>query len=162
MRPDIVLKHEFVRAIPDSLEEGTLYVSIDFATVAHKCLCGCGSEVVTPLTPTDWRVTFDGETISLDPSVGSWQLPCRSHYWIRRNKVRWSRQWSQEEIEAGREADAREKARYYGDDAPAAGPPALAVPRGTAPNPTLEGCKPPGAPAREGAWHRLKSWLFGA
>jgi hypothetical protein len=42
---------------------------------------------VTPFTPTDWRMTFDGESVSLDPSVGNWNQKCRSHYVIRRNRV---------------------------------------------------------------------------
>jgi hypothetical protein len=53
MRQEIVLKHEFVEFIPDELKEGTIYVSIRFATATHLCCCGCGSRVVTPLRPTD-------------------------------------------------------------------------------------------------------------
>jgi Family of unknown function (DUF6527) len=54
------LRPEFVRAIPKKLSEGTLYVSMEFATAAHSCACGCGREVVTPLSPTDWKITYDG------------------------------------------------------------------------------------------------------
>lgn len=113
------LTHEFVESAPTKLEEGKLYVSIPFATVLHKCCCGCGNEVVTPLSPTDWRVTFDGETISLHPSMGNWGLQCQSHYWIEQNKVRWAGRWSQEEIEAGRGADRLAKKTYV--DAKAGG-----------------------------------------
>jgi hypothetical protein len=63
---------------------GVLYVSPGYATVTHLCCCGCGAEVVTPLSPTDWKLTFDGVAISLSPSVGNWSLPCRSHYFIDR------------------------------------------------------------------------------
>ncbi|PYT79987.1 MAG: hypothetical protein DMG40_13935 [Acidobacteria bacterium] len=75
------LAHEFVEYMPDQLKDGVLYVSIPFATGAHKCCCGCGQEVVTPLSPTDWKLIFDGRSISLDPS--NWSFPCKSHYWIR-------------------------------------------------------------------------------
>ena len=51
MRLPTVLACEFVKAIPAELEERTLYASMDYATVAHKCCCGCGREVVTPLRP---------------------------------------------------------------------------------------------------------------
>ena len=85
--------HEFVDKIPNSIEEGKVYISIPYATAVHKCCCGCGNEVVTPLTPTDWELTFNGEAISLDPSIGNWNFPCRSHYWIKQNKVRWVRDW---------------------------------------------------------------------
>lgn len=107
------LRYEFVQSIPDRLDDATLYVSMDYATAAHKCCCGCGKEVVTPLSPTDWKVTFDGVSVSLHPSIGNWSFACRSHYWIDRNAVRWAGQWSDEEIAAGRAHDQRSKAAYY-------------------------------------------------
>ena len=106
------IEHRFVDAIPARLEEGVVYVSIGFATVVHKCLCGCGQEVVTPLSPTDWRLTFDGASISLDPSVGNWSFDCQSHYWITRNRVRWAGKMSREQIAAVREQDVLAKAAY--------------------------------------------------
>ncbi len=109
----ITLTHEFVEFIPDALEEGRLYVSIPYATVAHKCCCGCGREVVTPLSPTDWKLIFNGQTISLDPSIGNWSFPCQSHYWIRNGRVRWAAQWSKDRIEAGRGHDHAAKQKYF-------------------------------------------------
>jgi len=114
MKRQTALAHEFVEFIPDQLKEGILYISIPFATVAHKCCCGCGQEVVTPLSPTDWMLIFDGQSISLDPSIGNWSFPCKSHYWIRSGKVRWAAMWSQDEIDAGRAADRMAKDKYYG------------------------------------------------
>ena len=96
------LTHEFVTYIPETLDEGMLYVSIPFATVAHMCCCGCGNEVVTPLDPDGWKMTFDGKTISLSPSIGNWGLDCRSHYWIDRNQVRWARHLPDEARVSGR------------------------------------------------------------
>ena len=101
--------------IPENLNEGTVYVCMRFATVVHKCCCGCGNEVVTPLSPTDWTLVFDGQSISLDPSIGNWSFPCQSHYWIRGNRVRWAPRWSQERIKAGRAHDASAKQRYFDD-----------------------------------------------
>ena len=40
-----VIKHEFVDSIPAELVEGTLYISIRYATAVHRCCCGCGEEV---------------------------------------------------------------------------------------------------------------------
>ena len=114
MRQEKTLTHEFVEFIPDALKEGTLYVSMGYATVVHKCCCGCGKEVVTPLSPTDWKLIFNGKTISLDPSIGNWGFECQSHYWIRNNMVRWAAQWSPEEIVAGRVHDRFAKERYFG------------------------------------------------
>ena len=81
------LEHRFCKHIPESLEPGVLYISMEYATAVHSCCCGCGEEVVTPFTPTDWKMTFDGRAISLWPSVGNWTLPCRSHYVVREGAV---------------------------------------------------------------------------
>ena len=108
------LKHEFVNYIPDALDDGALYVSIPFATVVHRCCCGCGSEVVTPLDPTDWEMIFDGKSVSLYPSIGNWSLACQSHYWICRNQVRWVRRLSIYEIKTGRTLNRIRKAWCFG------------------------------------------------
>ncbi len=60
--------HKFIEFVPTELENDVLYISIDYCTAIHKCCCGCGNEVVTPISPTDWKITFDGESISLHPS----------------------------------------------------------------------------------------------
>ena len=104
------LRQEFVDYIPEALDDGVLYVSIPFTTVAHRCCCGCGHEIVTPLDPTDWEMTFDGRSISLYPSIGNWSLACQSHYWIYRNEVRWARRLSMFEIKTGRAIDRIRKA----------------------------------------------------
>lgn len=115
MRPPVELQHEFVETIPRKLAEGVLYISIPYATAAHLCFCGCGSEINTPLSPTDWRLIFDGRSVSLYPSIGNWSLPCRSHYWIDRDRIGWARQMSQAEITAGRVRDRLAKDRYFGE-----------------------------------------------
>lgn len=99
------VEHRFVQFIPDDLEEGVVYVSITYATVVHRCLCGCRGEVVTPLDPHRWSLTFDGASISLAPSIGNWSFACQSHYWIERNRVDWSRRWIREEVADGRAFD---------------------------------------------------------
>jgi hypothetical protein len=97
------LEHEFVVSLPDDLEEGVLYISLEFGAVAHLCCCGCGNQVYTPLKPNRWRLTFDGERIWLCPSIGNWNFPCESHYWIRGSEVRWAPKMSRAEVEAIRE-----------------------------------------------------------
>lgn len=111
------LEPQFVTAIPEKLEAGIIYASMEYATVAHLCCCGCGREVVTPLTPTDWKLTYDGQSISMHPSIGNWSFPCRSHYWIRNSKVQWAEDWSPEQVQAGRDYDRRVKARQFGESA---------------------------------------------
>ena len=113
------LSPSFVEEIPEKIAPGTLYVSIAYATVVHSCCCGCGEEVVTPLTPTDWRMTFDGENVSLWPSVGSWTLPCRSHYIVDRGKIRWAKPWTEKQIAAERTRDQAAKTAYFNHSTPA-------------------------------------------
>ena len=103
----------FVEQIPEVLEDGNLYISRRYSTALHKCYCGCGTEVVTPLTPTDWSLAFDGKSVSLSPSIGNWSLPCRSHYIIRKNRVQWVGAMTQQQIERNRIVDRAIKDNYY-------------------------------------------------
>jgi hypothetical protein len=109
----------FVEEIPRALEPGKLYISIEYTTVCHLCACGCGSDVVTPLHPARWAVAYDGERVSLWPSVGSWALPCRSHYVIKHNRVQWARPWSEHRIRAGRQRDRASLEEHFAPDEPA-------------------------------------------
>lgn len=143
-RPSAI-RHEFVEFVPDELEKGVVYVSIPYATAVHRCLSGCGQEVVTPLSPADWELVFDGETISLYPSIGNWSLPCRSHYWIRRNKVLWARMWSDSEIKRARAMDRSAKESYFDKR------------MRTEPEETAQAL--PGE-ERKGLWSKLKGWLL--
>ena len=107
------IRHEFVEFVPEELAEGILYVSLEYGTASHLCCCGCGNKVVTPLSPTDWRMIFDGQSVSLDPSIGNWSFDCQSHYWIVRGKIRWTTKWSRERIDEGRQWDAASKEDYF-------------------------------------------------
>ncbi|WPZ35830.1 DUF6527 family protein [Thalassobaculum sp. OXR-137] len=109
------LEPVFTTAIPEKLEPGKIYVSIEYATISHLCCCGCAREVVTPLTPIDWKLTYDGETISMHPSIGNWSFPCRSHYWIRNGRIKWADDWTPEQVQAGRARDRRAKERQFGE-----------------------------------------------
>lgn len=118
------MTHRFIEYVPDELADGVLYVSIPFATATHRCCCGCGHEVVTPLTPTDWSLNFNGETVSLTPSIGNWSFPCRSHYWIQKGQVIWARTWTDRQIAAGRSFDTMAKDRHYRPQTEDSQPPA--------------------------------------
>lgn len=105
------LTPQFVESFPQKLEPGELYLAMEFATAAHLCACGCGNKVITPFSPTDWQMSFDGETVSLKPSIGNWSFKCRSHYWVRSGRIEWAGDMSQAAINAGRKRDAEAKAR---------------------------------------------------
>lgn len=96
----------FLKSFPPQLESGVLYVSSHFSTAAHSCACGCGREVITPLSPAQWVLTFDG-SVSLWPSIGNWTLPCQSHYVIDRGTIRWARDFTHNEIRRNQAEDGR-------------------------------------------------------
>lgn len=100
MRPTLI-RHEFIEEAPEALEEGVLYISIAYRTSLHLCCCGCGNQVVLPLRPTAWRLAYDGETVSIWPSIGNWSFACRSHYWIRDSRIEWASDWTADQVAAG-------------------------------------------------------------
>lgn len=102
----------FVEFIPESIEQGKLYISEQYKTAIHKCCCGCGEEVVTPLTPVDWRLIKGARGVSLYPSIGNWNYRCQSHYFIRDNQVLWAKQFSASQIELVQKRDLRDKQAY--------------------------------------------------
>jgi hypothetical protein len=84
------MKHKFVEYLPTEIKENILYISIEYDVAKHKCACGCGADIVTTLSPARWKLTYDGETVSLSPSIGNWNHECKSHYFIRDDKVVWA------------------------------------------------------------------------
>jgi hypothetical protein len=107
------MKHRFVEHVPEFVEADTIYISIEYAIAVHRCFCGCGNEVVTPLSPVDWSLTFDGETISLHPSIGNWSFACKSHYWIKKSKVHWAEKFTDLEIKGVQSKDKKDKTKHY-------------------------------------------------
>lgn len=91
--------------MPKDLQPGILYYAEEFGAAAHLCACGCGSKIRTPIDETEWRLDEGPNGPSLSPSVGNWQKPCRSHYFIRDGAVLWCAAWSEEGIEAGRKRE---------------------------------------------------------
>ena len=102
------VRAEYVEYIPERLQPGLLYISRRLSTATHLCCCGCGLEVVTPLNPAKWQLSERNGTVSLSPSIGNWSFPCKSHYWIRANSVRWAAGMSSQLIAAVQERDRRD------------------------------------------------------
>lgn len=107
------LAHNFVENIPERLAPGILYIALRYNTATHLCCCGCGSEIVTPLSPVQWRLTINNETVSLYPSIGNWNLSCRSHYIIKNGQVIESEAWSQKQVAYGQLRDKQARTAYY-------------------------------------------------
>lgn len=100
---------EFVDYIPEKLSAGHLYISKKYRTASHLCCCGCSQEIVTPLNPAKWELLEhpDG-TVSLFPSIGNWSFPCRSHYFIKKNRILWAMAFSERQIAAVKQRDLRD------------------------------------------------------
>jgi hypothetical protein len=123
MKPARPITHEFVDFIPTIKEEGKIYISFNYSTAVHNCFCGCGEKVVTPISPTGWTLIFDGETVSLTPSVGNWGFKCKSHYMITRGHAVWAGQMSKTEIEMGRARDFINRETYLKKESTHGAPP---------------------------------------
>jgi len=107
------ITHVFVELIPEVIPNRVLYISIKYSVAIHNCVCGCGNKVVTPLSPVAWQLNYDGESVSLSPSIGNWSFKCQSHYWIVNDAIEYSTKWSQARIDKGREEEIRRKDQYY-------------------------------------------------
>lgn len=104
-----------VTYLPKELAPGTLYVSEEYGLAGHLCACGCGEKIITPLNPAGWTFSERAGRPTLRPSIGSWQLPCRSHYLITGGRIEWAPQWSEAQIQAGRAAEQRRREAYYSE-----------------------------------------------
>lgn len=90
MREDQPITPVFVEFMPPQLAPDTLYISLQYKTAIHLCACGCGIKTVTPLGYDGWLLTWADGKATLSPSIGNQQFPCKSHYWIRENKIVWA------------------------------------------------------------------------
>ena len=140
-RPIDRLEHRFVKFIPDELDDGVLYVSVEYKTVTHTCCCGCGEKVVTPLSPAGWELTFNGQSVSLSPSIGGGR--CNSHYFIRQGRVQWARPLTKMQGVAALRRDQAAAERLYDERPPA------------------DGDVEDGLPRPAGSWQRLWRRLRG-
>lgn len=135
--------------IPDELEAGVLYASIKYRTTTHLCPCGCDNELPLPISKTQWKLTYNGE-VSLDPSVGNWNFPCRSHYFIRNGAVLWAGDISDATIKNGRTHPEEQRKHHYEDRAGGMAIEAKSVVK-----------QEEATPQAHGIWARLKNWFSG-
>lgn len=107
------LNPQFVEFIPSTLQGGILYISKKYGVVTHLCCCGCKNKVVTPIVGGQWQLIEEGEYVSLDPSIGNTNFPCRSHYFITRNKVEWCYDMTDKGAQRSRRLAAIRQQRYF-------------------------------------------------
>jgi hypothetical protein len=66
------LRTVFVETMPETLEEGVLYISQTYQTSIHLCACGCGYSTVVPFNHANWwSLTLNGDSVTLHPSIGN-------------------------------------------------------------------------------------------
>lgn len=87
---DMDISFKLIDSIPNTLEDNVLYICDRYSLAIHKCMCGCNHKVINALDKEmywEYKITYN--KISMYPSIGNWHLNCRSHYWIRKNRVYW-------------------------------------------------------------------------
>lgn len=110
----IDFRFEFVERVPRAMEPQVLYISLPYNTTMHICPCGCGKEVANKLSPSRWSLHYDGETVSLKPSVRNTGLPCQSHYFITRNRVEWAYDSFEDQYKpSGKKKKGKKKFRFF-------------------------------------------------
>lgn len=79
---------EFMPKVGD-MEEFKIYISKRYGVSCHRCLCGCGELTVLPFgeDKMGWNLTEKNGKITFTPSVGNFQISCKSHYIITNNKA---------------------------------------------------------------------------
>ena len=107
------IRLELVEFMPSTLEPGVLYVSQKYQTAAHLCACGCGEKIRTQLGRLGWQFTNERPGPSLYPSIGNWQKPCRSHYFIKRGVVVWAPALTETQVLYGRQAEVQRRDTYF-------------------------------------------------
>ena len=84
-------KLEYLPYVSD-LQENVIYISDTYMVSKHLCLCGCGQLTVMPLGKGQWNYQINtNNKISMQPSVGNFQLPCKSHYIISKGGANFAR-----------------------------------------------------------------------
>lgn len=77
-----------VERIPANLENGVVFHSEEFELAGFLCPCGCGHRI-TLLVPDSHQVWSHNGLATISPSVGVFDAPCRSHFFIRDGGVDW-------------------------------------------------------------------------
>ena len=90
------VRHVADLSYPDDpkLEDGVLYVVDNSPYVQFNCPCGCGGDVILPTTKHEagyhgWGFSEADGKVTLSPSILSSGFPCRSHYFVRNNRIDW-------------------------------------------------------------------------
>lgn len=81
-------RYRLVNRIPKQMEESIVYHTEEFELAGLLCACGCEHRI-TLIVPESHRVWDEGGYATIQPSVGVFDAPCKSHYVIRAGNVQW-------------------------------------------------------------------------
>lgn len=104
-----------VDRIPRELEAGIVYHSEEYELGALLCACGCGHRI-NLLVPDSHRISSDGGSVTVRPSILVADGACLSHYFITSGEVEWSYPFSSAQA---RSVMQRQVARHVNADAQA-------------------------------------------
>ena len=68
--------------LKENMEFGKLYISLEYKSTSHLCLCGCGTECHLPINSNGWNFEDKEGKITMNPSILQ-RFKCRSHYIIK-------------------------------------------------------------------------------
>ncbi len=110
-------KNQWVNDLPESPEKKTIYI-VGGREYPFRVVMGCPNVDckhlvyldIDPKANPKWTL-IEGKNskISLSPSVFLTGLPCRSHYWVKNNKVQWAYPTWVDNIRRGR---LKSRAKY--------------------------------------------------
>lgn len=91
MKKEKTFYPEFLKYIPNDIDDSKLYISLEFGCAIFMCPCGCGHKAVLSLRPfweDAWDIEINEDKVSFSPSILSGV--CKSHFYIKNNKVEWA------------------------------------------------------------------------
>jgi hypothetical protein len=87
-------RYQKVDRTPATLVDGVVYHNEDFELAALSCACGCGHRI-TLLVPDSHQVFDHGGFATVRPSIGVFDAPCLSHFFVTAGDVEWLDAFSQ-------------------------------------------------------------------
>ena len=78
-----------------NLDDGVIYIVDGPRHIEFNCPCGCGNAVMIPFHArgdkdvSGWELQEREGVVTLSPSILSSGFECKSHYFIRENRVDW-------------------------------------------------------------------------
>jgi hypothetical protein len=95
-RVDRLIELESLSELPRPLGKSLYIIGSPPKWAILACPCGCGDRIDVNLMKSRsprWKLTYTNNQASLDPSLWMPQEKCGSHFWLRSNRIIWTRDW---------------------------------------------------------------------